>query len=111
MQFRVGIENNNEGRSIAWAVEHPGCYAYGEDADHALANLPGAIHTYAEWIGQHETPWIEVDKIELVIDDRWDVYFVNNALERVPPGDDLFSIEAWFQYDWKPLLPPISNAP
>jgi hypothetical protein len=103
MKFRVGIENNNEGRSIAWAVEHPGCYAYGEDADHALANLPEAILTYAKWIGRHETSWVEVDKIELVIDDRWDVYFVNDALERVPPGEDIISIEAWFQYDWKPL--------
>jgi predicted RNase H-like HicB family nuclease/uncharacterized damage-inducible protein DinB len=103
MKFRVGIENNNEGRSIAWAVEHPGCYAYGEDADHALANLPEAIQVYAKWIGRHETSWVEVDKIELVIDDRWDVYFVNDALERVPPGEDTISIEAWFQYDWKPL--------
>jgi hypothetical protein len=103
MKFRVGIENNNEGRSIAWAVEHPGCYAYGEGADHALTNLPEAIQVYAKWIGRHETSWVEVDKIELVIDDRWDVYFVNDALDRVPPGEDTISIEAWFQYDWKPL--------
>jgi uncharacterized damage-inducible protein DinB/predicted RNase H-like HicB family nuclease len=103
MQFRVGIENNNEGRSIAWAVEHPGCYAYGKDDAHALANLPHAIQSYAEWIGQHETPWLAANEIEVVIDDEWDVYFVNDALERVPPGDDSSSIEAWFQYDWKPL--------
>jgi predicted RNase H-like HicB family nuclease len=103
MQVRVGIENNNEGRSIAWAVEHPGCYAYGEDADHALANLPGAIQNYVEWISLHETPWFSAEKIEFVIDDEWEVYFVNNALERVPPGGSASSIEAWFQYDWKPL--------
>jgi len=30
MKFRVGIENNNERiRSIAWVLEHPGCYTYG----------------------------------------------------------------------------------
>jgi len=103
MQVRVGIENNNEGRSIAWAVEHPGCYAYGEDADHALANLPKAVQVYAKWIGLHEAPWLASDKNEFVIDDEWDVYFVNKALERVPPGGDSSSIEAWFQYDWKPL--------
>jgi predicted RNase H-like HicB family nuclease len=103
MKFRVGIENNNEGRSVAWAVEHPGCYAYGKDADHALANLPEVILTYAEWIGQHETPWLAADEIELMIDDEWDVYYVNNALERVSSGEDTTSIEAWFQHDWKPL--------
>ncbi len=27
----IGIGNNNEGfRSIAWALEHPGCFAYGK---------------------------------------------------------------------------------
>jgi predicted RNase H-like HicB family nuclease/uncharacterized damage-inducible protein DinB len=103
MQIRVGIENNNDGRSIAWAVEHPGCYAYGEDNEHALANLPDTVQAYAEWIGQHETPWLNPEQIDLVIDDEWDVYFVNDALERVPPGDNSSSIEAWFQYDWKPL--------
>jgi hypothetical protein len=103
MKFRVGIENNNEGRSIAWAVEHPGCYAYGENADHALANLPDAVQAYTEWIGRHESPWLNPERIELVIDDEWEVYFVNDALERVPPSEDSSSIEAWFQYDWKPL--------
>ena len=103
MKFRVGIENNNEGLSIAWAVEHLGCYAHGEDADDALANLPEVIQRYAKWIGQRETPWIEIDTIELEIDGTWDVYFVNDALDRVPQGDDSYSVEAWFQYDWKPL--------
>ena len=60
MIFRVAIENNNEGyRSIAWALEHPGCYAYGEDADKALENLPKAIRDYSHWIGRHETPWVD----------------------------------------------------
>jgi hypothetical protein len=103
MRFRVGVENNNEGRSIAWAVEHPGCYAYGEDSRHALANLPKAVQAYIEWIGRHETSWLQLGEIEFVIDDEWNVYFVNSMLDRVPPGGDSFSVEAWFQYDWKPL--------
>ena len=57
MLFRVGIENNNEGyRSIAWALEHPGCYAYGDDADEALENLSTAIREYSHWIEEHEMP-------------------------------------------------------
>ena len=31
MQIRVGLENNIEGRSLAWVLDHPGCFAYGKD--------------------------------------------------------------------------------
>ncbi len=41
MKFRIGIGNNNEGfRSIAWALEHPGCYAYGVNQ---VAGLDGEL--------------------------------------------------------------------
>lgn len=102
MIFRVGLENNNEGiRSIAWALEHPGCFAYGKDADEALADLPTAIHAYAEWIGQHESAWLDARHIELRVEDRFDAYFINNEFDRVESGED--EINAWFQHDWKPL--------
>jgi hypothetical protein len=29
MIFRIGIENNNDNRTIAWALDHPGCFAWG----------------------------------------------------------------------------------
>ena len=32
MIFRIGIENNNDDRTIAWALDYPGCFAYGEIA-------------------------------------------------------------------------------
>jgi hypothetical protein len=48
MKFRVGIENNNEGiRTIAWLLEHPGCFAYGSNQLEAIDNLPAAIDEYA----------------------------------------------------------------
>ncbi len=28
MRILVGIENNIEERSLAWALEYPGCFAY-----------------------------------------------------------------------------------
>jgi hypothetical protein len=53
MVFRVGPENNNEGiRSIAWTLECPGCFAYGQNADEALASLPQAIRDYSSGIGR-----------------------------------------------------------
>ncbi|MBI3738129.1 MAG: type II toxin-antitoxin system HicB family antitoxin [Chloroflexi bacterium] len=103
MIFRVGIENNNEGiRSIAWALEHPGCFAYGKDEKEALANLPEAIHAYVNWIGQHESPWkIDAAKIELKVEDVFTAYCVDKNFERVENSDN--EINAWFQHDWKPL--------
>ena len=43
MIFQVGIENNNEGRSIAWALEHPGCYAYGMKAQQLSTTWKGRL--------------------------------------------------------------------
>jgi hypothetical protein len=40
MIFRLGFENNNDGRSIDWAPEHRGCFACGRDAAEALASFP-----------------------------------------------------------------------
>ena len=43
MQIRIGIENNNEGRTLAWAFDYPGCFAYGMDEAEALIMLPKAL--------------------------------------------------------------------
>jgi uncharacterized damage-inducible protein DinB len=104
MLFHVGIENNNEGfRSIAWALEHPGCYAYGKDADAALAAFPAALRAYSGWINKHEPSWLHVQNVESSVDGVWNNYAVNDKFELVEPGEDGIAVESWFQYDWKPL--------
>jgi hypothetical protein len=104
MFFRVGIENNNEGyRSIAWVLEHPGCFAYGEDGDSALTALPAAIRDYAAWIAKHEPRcWLTIDEIEFCIEDTWTDYFIDESFDRNPKSD-YYMVDAWFQHDWKPL--------
>jgi hypothetical protein len=103
MIFRVGNENNNEGiRSIAWALEHPGCFAYSKDGDSALASLPDAIRAYATWIGQHEPAWISSNKIELRLEDTWQDYNIDESYDRNEKSD-YYMVDAWFQHDWKPL--------
>lgn len=103
MIFRVGIENNNEGiRTIAWALEHPGCFSYGPDQDSALTALPGAIGACAEWIGRREPSWIEAEAIELRVDDVWTDYAIDESYERNDQSD-YYVVDAWFQHDWKPL--------
>lgn len=105
MIFQAGIENNNEGRSIAWALEHPGCFAYGVKGEAALSNLEGALNKYAGWILRHEpNTWLNFAEhdIELVVNGSWDVYFINDDLDRVTEADG-YSVESFFPYDWKPL--------
>ena len=105
MIFQVGIENNNEGRSIAWALEHPGCFAYGMKGGAAVTNLEGALNKYAGWILRHEpNTWLSFAEsdIEIVVNGIWDVYFINDDLEKATEADG-FSVESFFPYDWKPL--------
>jgi hypothetical protein len=105
MIFQTGIENNNEGRSIAWALEHPGCYAYGTNADGALLNLESALSKYAGWILRHETrTWLTFaeSEIELVVNGIWDVYYINDDFDKSTEADG-YNVDSFFPYDWKPL--------
>ena len=43
MIFRIGIENNDDDRTIAWALEHPGCFAYGQDSNEAQKNFGSLV--------------------------------------------------------------------
>lgn len=105
MIFQVGIENNNEGRSIAWALEHPGCFAYGTNANGAVSNLESALSRYASWIVRHDTrTWLTFSdtEIEIVINGKWDVYYINDDLDIANEADG-YNVDSFFPYDWKPL--------
>ena len=105
MIFQAGVENNNEGRSIAWALEHPGCFAYGMNVDGALVNLETALSRYAGWILRHDTrTWLSFadTEVEIVVNGVWDVYYINDNLDKATEVDG-FSVESFFPYDWKPL--------
>lgn len=103
MQFRVGIENNNEGiRSIAWLLEHPGCYAYGSNEQEAMANSVQAIYEYAVWMAGHGQAWLASDiTIEIIPEQRWNNYRINEMYDRVERGG--YEVSPFFQHDWKPL--------
>jgi len=102
MNFRVGIENNNEGfRSIAWALEHPGCFAYGNDEKEALANFPEAIHAYSAWVRRHEASWLDETHVKLKVEEAFTAYCIDESFERIDNSGD--EVNAWFQHDWKPL--------
>jgi len=102
MIFRIGIENNNDGiRTIAWALEHPGCFAYGNNAEQAISNLPDAIFSYATWAQTRSADWLDASQIELAIDETFECYRIDEkTFERVEKGS---MVESFFLHDWKPL--------
>jgi len=102
MIFRIGIEKNNEGyRTIAWALEHPGCFAYGTDEGSALAALTKAFQDYSLWIANHEPPWFQAENCEFIIEDTWEDYNIDESFGRIEK--DGYTVEPFFLYDWKPL--------
>ena len=99
--YRVGLENGIEGRSLAWVLGHPGCFAYGADGDEALAKVREAIQDYSDWIAGHAGErWLPKGAIECELAEIWEVYHINRSFE---VDDDGYSVESWFKYDWKPL--------
>ena len=105
MNFRVAIENNFEGRSIAWVLDHPGCFAYGVNTDQALSAVPDAIFEYADWAANRSQTesWLEIGELELLLDDSFSVYSINESFDIVPDSEESYEVNAWFQNDWKPL--------
>ena len=100
MEFRVGLENNVEGRSLAWVLGHPGCFAYGANGVAALAAAQAAIRDYMEWLDAHGEMWLAADSIEIRHVETWDVYDIDDHYERADQG---YSVNAFFLHDWKPL--------
>jgi hypothetical protein len=99
--FHIGIENGSEGRSQAWILGHPGCFAYGVDGTAALAAVPAAILDYRDWIAAHTSEsWFADRETDYQVDETWECYSINSDYEITRDGYD---VNAWFRHDWKPL--------
>lgn len=101
--FRVGYENNNDARTIAWSLEHPGCFAYGADQAAAEAQFMTQAGRYVAWVTAHGGSWFQAGTdVRLTTDEVYDVFCIDLSYERVeqPRG---FMVESFFLYDWKPL--------
>ena len=103
MLMRVGIENNNDHRSIAWALEHPGCFAYGRDAAEAQKNMGRAAREYAMWVRQHGMSWLEPDGLEIRGEETFDAFRIPRYPERDAGKQDEYLVESFFRHDNEPL--------
>lgn len=101
MIFRIGLENNIEGRSLAWVLGHPGCFSVGRNGAQALAGVPQAVRDYVDWIADRSSrSWLIPDHIETVLEETWQVYDIDDTYRLVESG---YSVNAWFRNDWLPL--------
>lgn len=103
MLLRVGIENNNDNRSIAWALEHPGCFAYGQDAAEAERNMTQAAQDYTSWVRAHGMTWMNDGLPEIKVEEAFDAYRLSPDPDQIPvPGAGAL-IESFFLCDGEPL--------
>ena len=102
MRILIGVENNNEGRSLAWALEHFGCIGYGADGQTAVVAMAKAIPDYIAWLESHtQENWFNPKEIDIRLVEVVDDYFIDPTYQVVPDVGRL--IKAWFKTDWKVL--------
>lgn len=99
--YHTGLENGVEGRSLAWVLGYPGCFAYGPDGETALKKVPQAIRAYSDWIAEHGGEhWLLDGPFEVELAETWERYYIDASCEIVEDG---YGVNAWFLHDWKPL--------
>jgi hypothetical protein len=102
MKILIGLENGNEGRSVAWVLEHFSCFATGQDGQTAIVSLANAIPEYIAWMAKHTAkPWFSPDEIEIHLEEVVEDWRIDSFFNPVSEGGRL--IKAWFKHDWKPV--------
>jgi len=104
MQIRIGLkQNTEEGRFLAYALDHPGCFAYGEDEAETLIRMPMAVLDFDKWVRDHTAePWAEFTDLDFRIVERFTTYNLDDNYLSVAPGQG-YHVNAWFLDDWRPL--------
>lgn len=99
--IRVGLELNYEDRALAWALDYPGCFAYGEAGPQAIIALAPALVRYQAWVNRNAgVRQIDLGDFDLRLVETWTVYSMDDNYEETPEG---YAVNAWFKSDWKPL--------
>lgn len=104
MQLRVGLEINVENRVLAWILDFPGCFSYGETEEEALLRVPGAFVAYQHWVDLKagNQSWLQdVTDFDIRLVESFKVYNINEQFEVT--DQEGYSVNAWFQSDWLPL--------
>lgn len=102
MRINIGVENNYEGRSLAWMLDYPGCFAYGAEGSEAILRAPQALLRYKEWVDSHlNDSWMKsLGDFDIHLEESFDVFTINDDFDLADEG---IEVNAWFRHDWKPL--------
>ncbi len=107
MRIEIGLENGYENKSIAWALDYPGCFAYGDDGSTAIMAFPRAFIGYKERVQANaETSWIDFDDIDIHLAETFENQKVDGNILPQAAGKN---VTAFWQVDWKPLSKLRSN--
>lgn len=103
MRLNVGLENGADGRPLAWALDFPGCFAYGADSSEAVINMASAFVAYKNWVASHTREnWLtDIHDVDVRLTEVWEVYNIDADYNVTSDGD--YEVNAWFRHDWKPL--------
>lgn len=102
MRIKIGMENNIEGRSLAWVLDYPGCFAYGAEGSEAIIRAPQALLRYKEWVDSHlPNSWMKnLEDFDIHLEESFDVFTIDEEFDLAREG---YEVNAWFRHDWKPL--------
>ena len=106
MLLKFALENGINHRSIAWALDYPGCTADGPDANTAIVSLPQAFLKYCDWVGRYASDsWLaDVGDFDVRLVETQQNCFVNQDMDVVAEDKtDAIEVESFFRHDWKPL--------
>ena len=103
MLIRVAVENNIEGRSMASALDFPGCFAYGSEETEALIRMPQAVIAFKTWLDGYTTnSWLkELTDFDVRLVETFKAYNVDDSFQ--PDENGEIEVNAWFHDDWRPL--------
>jgi len=103
MRLNVGLENGADGRPLAWALDYPGCFAYGAGGPEAVINMAPAFVAFKSWVARHTSEsWLtDIQAVDVRLAEVWEVYNIDSDYNATPDGE--YEVNAWFRHDWKPL--------
>jgi hypothetical protein len=104
MHIRIGLELDFEGKVIAWALDYPGCFCYGEDEQEALLLFPRAFIAYQSWVNfkAGDSSWVkDITDFDVRLEESFQNFQVDEQYRRVEDG--AYTVNAWFRNDWRAL--------
>lgn len=100
--IKVGIANHFDGRSLAFALDYPGCFAFGSEETEALIRIPQAVVAFKNWLdGNTPASWLRnLQDFDIRLLETFDIYTIDGLYE---PAQEGKRVGEFFHHDWLSL--------